>query len=205
MALPAFGIAMHVTALGALAQPQVSVGVKGGLAVTTVGIESSEAEDGITSDSTAGLTAGLFLGRGLGDSLGFQVEALWSRKGAGLDFFGTPVDIDLDYLEFPILLTYTAGAGNGLRPRVVAGPAVGLLLGDTQKVDGDTLEGDDKVEFSRGDIGLAIGAGVEGPRWVFDVRSTHGLRNFHDDDPDLTAIETIRNRAFTITAGWKIP
>jgi hypothetical protein len=87
----------------------------------------------------------------------------------------------------------------------VAGPAVGLLLGDTQKVDGDTLEGDDKVEFSRGDIGLAIGAGVEGPRWVFDVRYTHGLRNFHDDDPDLTAIETIRNRAFTITAGWKIP
>jgi hypothetical protein len=40
---------------------------------------------------------------------------------------------------------------------------------------------------------------------VFDVRYTHGLRNFHDDDPDLTAIETIRNRAFTITAGWKIP
>jgi hypothetical protein len=193
--------AAMVTAAPVLARAQTTAGVKVGVGMARLAIEP---EGEASTSGTAGIVAGVFAGRAIGDALGVLVEVLWVRNGASLYVFGSSVDVDLTYLEIPVLVRYQLGASDSARPYLAAGPALGVRLSDTQVLDGETLEGSAKVAFGRGDVGLAIGAGVEGPRWLFDGRYTHGFVNFHADDPELTALTGFRNRTFIVSVGWKL-
>ena len=183
-----------------------AVGVKVG--VNFASLDFDEDDFGLTSKSKTGLMAGVFFTREFSDGFGLQIEGLISQKGGKLSFddefdeFDGEYDITLNYLEIPVLARYALPFGTGDSTfHVYAGPSFGILINDKQKFDDVELEDDEEQELKGADIGLAFGGGVSFDMWVIDLRYTHGLTNINDDvDADDLPV---KNRAFTISVGWR--
>ncbi|MBA3260386.1 MAG: PorT family protein [Gemmatimonadales bacterium] len=154
-----------------------------------------------------GALTGVYLYAPLTRLLSLRPELLFALKGGrtttddGLD-----IDIELAYLEFPLLARVTVPGGR-FRPVFFGGPAPALQIGcDFQFILPDQPErpvrvtcGDDPVTIVRElDWGIVGGAGIEG-RWPqaalsLEARYTAGLRSVFDD------VE-IRNRAVSVLLG----
>jgi len=154
-----------------------------------------------------GALTGVYLYAPLNRLFSLRPELLFALKGGRTTTDeGLIIDIELAYLEFPLLARLT-GPGRRFRPVLFGGPAPALQIGcDFQFVVPDQPEqpvrvtcGDDQVTTVRElDWGIVGGAGIEG-RWPqaalsLEARYTAGLRSVFDD------VE-IRNRAVSILLG----
>lgn len=154
-----------------------------------------------------GALTGVFLYAPVTRFLGIRPELLFALKGGRTETVeGLIIDIELAYLEFP-LLARLAIPGGRFRPVFFGGPAAALQIGCdfqfTQPGQPDTplrvTCGQDEVTIIRKlDWGVVGGAGIEGlwPRAAMslEARYTAGLRSVFED------VE-IRNRAFSILLG----
>jgi Outer membrane protein beta-barrel domain len=193
-------------AAAAPAAAQTTVAAKIGVNSSNVDIvpefEPIEGFGTIETDRRGGLVLGGLVGVPIAGGFGLQIEGLYSQKGSNITFYGTPVGLRLHYLEFPVLAGYAVGPADGVRVRFLAGPTFGALLKDVQSLEDRDLEGDDRVKFKSGDVGIAFGAAIEARRFILDLRYTHGLSDWNDDIGQ--GIEEIRNRTFTVTVGWRM-
>ncbi len=153
-----------------------------------------------------GAATGVFLAAPLGPSLFIRPELLFALKGGrtgvtlGDGSTGT-LDIDLAYIEFPLLARVTIPTGR-IRPVLFAGPSASYQIGcDLQLTTADTTlrSSCDSVRhiivFRGFDYGVVAGVGVEFG-WAqsalsFEARYTAGLRSIFDR-------ATVRNRAFDV-------
>jgi hypothetical protein len=146
-----------------------------------------------------GLAAGGFVSLPLGSRLSIQPEGLFSQKGSKADLDGVDAEMQLDYLEVPILVKYALSSNASGAFYVFGGPSMAFKLrskatasfGD---VTVDTGE-DDRIKDS--DFGVVVGAGKNFGRMSIDGRYTFGLSNINGDDPDL---QKIRNRSISVLA-----
>jgi hypothetical protein len=196
-AFGSLGLAMPASA-------QTTVGVKAGLNVSSINFEAQTGDpadptETIPADSRNGVVAGVFVGHQLANRFGVQLEGLISQKGS--TFEDGDIDFGTTYLEIPVLASFGIGPSAGPRVRLLAGPTFGIMLSDTQKVEGEKLEGDDKLRFKNGDVGLTIGGALDVQRFTLDVRYTHGVVNFVDDE----RIEggSFENRALAVSVGFR--
>jgi hypothetical protein len=178
-------IALGLAGLPAAAGAQ-DIGVKGGAIFNTFD------QANITFKNRAGLIGGLFFGGNRKGPVGMMTEVLVAKKGAQTS---GGENIDVTYLEIPILLRINIGSGgvNGLRVYGVGGPAVDIKLKATQG-------GADVSSSYRGiDIDLALGAGVEVARLSIEGRWTKGFRNIQS----LTTTSPIHTRSFAVLVGFR--
>ena len=164
----------------------------------------------LESRQRTGLLAGVFITREIRDAFGLQIEGLITQKGGRLDddVFGDEFDIQLTYLEIPVLARYTLPIGMGdSAVHVYGGPAFGVKVADKQRFrfegdeDWEDLDDDTDQELKGADVGLAIGAAFEFNMFLVDLRYTLGLVNINDDEDadDLP----VKNRAFSIAVGYR--
>ena len=127
---------LNVLLIGALcalfipltAYPQVQVGLVGGVNVGTLTMEDPDVVD-ISSRTrfSLGVVVDIALGRGFS----LRTEPTFLRKGAVTTVSEDGVtgenEFLISYLEVPLLLSYTFGAGP-VRPYLTAGPSIGLFL-----------------------------------------------------------------------------
>jgi hypothetical protein len=194
---PAF-LVLSVSAAEAVGQgARQGVGVQVGYSRTDLG-----GPDAAQITARQGALTGIYLHRPFGRVVSLRPEVLFSLKGGRTETpEGLVVDIELAYLEFPLLGRVSVPAGR-FRPVAFAGPAVAFQIGcDFEFVTPAQPEqefrvtcGQDEVTIVRQvDYGVVAGAGVEGlwPRAALsvEVRYTSGLRSVFND------VE-IRNRAF---------
>lgn len=186
-------------------QPQprnlrAAVGAEVGYSRTTLG-----GPDAGGLRSRQGALTGVFLQVPLNRLLSLRPEVLFALKGGRAratvnDRPLVPLDIELAYMEFPILLR--AGTrGTRFRPLLFAGPAPAFRIGcDLQVVDPElpiraTCDAASVVPFSSFDIGLVAGGGLEMrfPRssLSLEARYTTGMRSVLSD-------VDVRNRAFAV-------
>lgn len=190
-----------------------SFGIKGGLNMAEFG--GSRIVD---SHSRAGFTVGAFVAIPISAAVVIQPEFVFSRKGAqsaAYDYDAFPQDGDAppvgvylaektshDYLEVPVLLKLSPSpAGEFVRPIFFAGPSVGFLLGTTEVYDTDYSKYLNSTDFS-----IILGGGVELGRLSLDARYNLGLSTI-DQDYDATFGSVsggVKNRAFTVTAGFRL-
>jgi hypothetical protein len=177
------------------------LGVKGGVNLATIR-NSGDGSDEPAMKSLAGLVAGVFATLPLVSWLELQPEALYSMKGARLDFEGVNGSVLLDYLEVPVLTRYSRRGTGPSGYYVAGGPAAAFRLRarTRTKFGGATEEIDIADDVERLDFGVAIGGGFEHGSLVIDGRYTHGLK---DIDKDKTDGITTKNRALSITFGVK--
>ena len=153
-------------------------------------------------DPRQGALTGVYLEAPLGGRLSLRPELLFALKGgqatAAVEGGGSALlDIELAYIELPILLKLTP-LRRRLRPVFFAGPAPALRIGcDLQVILPDSTVSATCDEANLGvrelDIGLVAGAGLE-ISWpqsalALEARYTAGLRSVRDG-------EDVRNRAF---------
>jgi len=175
--------------VGAFAQGQFSVGLKGGLNFANLDVTSVKN----TYDSRTGYHAGAFALVKFGN-IGVQPEVIYSQQGSEIDFSGRTINSNFSYVNVPIMVKLYTVAGINLQ----AGPQFGFLTNDPQVVNPDGEAISDAVKKS--DISLGLGVGWDLPFGLtIDGRYNLGLQNV-SDDPSFD----IKNQVFQFSLGYKL-
>lgn len=150
----------------------------------TVGVNCTNISETNDATSQPGLNIGIVYNYSKHENYGFGLEARYSQEGAKVDYGTVEGFTKLNYLRVPLKFQYFFGdIQNAFRPKIYAGPSLGILLGGKYKgAVGDqivdvTLDRDDYSTF---DAGLMGGVGfnykLKEATWLnFDVAYTHGL------------------------------
>lgn len=170
----------------------VSGGIKGGVNFANIDVETGETDEP-EFDTKPGLIIGGFVDVPFTDAVSFQPEFLFTQKGAKLEEFGDEFDVDVDFIQIPLLLKLKAPTG-GTRPFVVVGPAFGFKTSATTSLNGVEEDIDDdteSVEFS----GI-IGGGLEVGPGILEVRYDYGFNDLDKDE-----FSEARSRTFSVLFG----
>lgn len=192
-------------ALAVPAASQTTLGIRGGVNFASLSGDAGEL-DGRTA-LNIGATAHFPLSDG---GLGLLIGGFYSQKGASESDQGVTATIELDYIEFPVLLRYDFPSGGSASFHAAAGPAVGFEVGcsisgsgggSSASVDCDEAD----LSTTSVDFGLVGGLGVdfrvsEGLIVTVDGMYNLGLTNIADSDTD-----DVSNRAFMLQAGVAFP
>jgi hypothetical protein len=190
---------------------QMTIGVKGGVNFATAGVTVSDTKlsPGTRSAYHGGAVIGMTVSRG------FAIEGQVRLTGKGFEpgepGSGVEGDLDTDYIEFPLLATFTFPREPELiAARVFAGPSLNLRASCNLVVGVDqTGFSDCDGDLSKTvDIGGVVGAGVKIGRGlggiVVDVSYDLGfidVTRSGDGGPD----GSLYNRNFLISAGFIVP
>jgi hypothetical protein len=210
---------LTITLLGALAlgaatsaQGQViSVGIKGGVANTTVNF--GEVPD-FEVNRIWGFQAAGVVAVGLGEMFSLQVEGRYARKGMRA-VEGSAIDakFDLSYIEAPLLAVIHIPTGSTIIPRLYAGPAVAFELSCNIKgqvggadFDADCNDPPFAIRRKSTDFGVVFGGGIDiqvaDGVVTLDAGYNLGLANL-EDEPGST--DSFKNRALMASVGFLIP
>ena len=202
------GLVLSLGVSSAAAQTGASFGVKAG--VNFAKLDFSGDDDGVDFDQRMGLVAGAFVLVPMTETFGLQVEGLYSQKGAEVDspdFGGQVVEgrFEFDWFDVPVLARYTIPSSTNTSFHLFAGPSFSFKLGAKSVFDFDGEEDEQDVDdqFKGFDLGLVIGAGVDFGKFTIDGRYTHGLTDLNDFDDFDEEIVEVKNRVFSIMAGFR--
>ncbi len=200
-----FGVLVCLLALsrGAEAQDRAAVGAQVGYSRADL-----TGEDSDLVESRQGAITGVYLHLPVHPFVSLRPEVLFSLKGGRtLTLIGgavAEVDIELAYLELPILARLSPSRGR-FRPVVFGGPSAGLQIGcdflfvispDSTRL---TCGQDDVSGVREWDFGWIAGAAIEMhlPRTTLALQGRHttGFRSV------LTGPVDLRNRGFAVLFG----
>ena len=186
------------------AQFKFRIGPRVGVNIANLSFDP-DFQEGIDKSSRLGFKFGALAELGFAPMFAVQIEPMYVMKGAKLEAQGAKRNINLSFIEIPILFKVKFVAGS-VTPYVFAGPDIGLLLSSNyeDEFNGQTEETDIKDITSSIDFAIDLGAGVGfavGPGAVimFDVRYALGLSNLNDDPNDTQT--TIKSSGIQIVVG----
>lgn len=210
--------AVSVLALFVALQPVraqgVGFGVEAGLNVSDLSVDDDG--ESVNLDAETGYRAGAVLRWNFAPVLGFQTGASFSQKGATSDTEALTQEIQIDYLEIPLLLQINIPTGPvPVNPRIFGGGTFNFELTCDQTLSDGTGSveaacsadelGDAAIDTKSVDVGLLFGGGLDFPAgpgaFTVDVRFDLGLSDINDvvDSPT-----ELKNRNFQATAGYVI-
>lgn len=185
---------------GPVSAQSFEIGVVAGLNSSGVSTDDPEFSD---TQRRSAYIGGAFISVGLLDYLSIRPEVVYSQKGVSVIEAPFQFDINVDYIEVPLLVKLTTPRPVGfIRPHLLAGPALSFQSAcwiydseDDDDYDCDELD----VNVEAQDFGLVVGAGVDAElgRAVASIggRYTIGTRTV-DADPDPI---DINNRVWSLT------
>ena len=197
-------INVNIALLGSgVALGQTSYGFRIGANVSTLSGEGFAL--GSPSPAT-GLVAGSFTRYALRSGMGIQLEVLYSTKGARFEdseLIGRDVDVQVVYLETPVLFTYAPPLSTNLRPLLTVGPALGFELSERIVQASDGLSQSERSEsLASPDLGVAFGGEVQfelsGLDGSLGARYTLGLRNLAENETNAALRASNRSLSFTV-------
>jgi hypothetical protein len=158
----------------------------------------------VNRERRVGVQAGVWLTRPLVGALSLQPEVHYTQKGvrltssigAGFDVAQGNVALDLAYLEVPLLLRLALGGVGGVRPFLLAGPAVawqsGCRVGAKANGIGVTFKCEDAADtagesgYRSYDTSAIVGGGlavrVGGREYSAGMRYTAGLASIAEGE-----------------------
>ena len=177
-----------VMAFGLMNAQEVKYGAKAGLNMSNFG---GDAEG---TDMKVGYQVGGFAEIKVSDKFAVQPELLFSNLGTKVDFSGTTVTENLNYIVVPVMAKYFAAE----KFSIEAGPQIGFLMSAKAKADGESV--DIKDEFNSTDFGLNVGFGYDFTENIgVGLRYTAGLSNIAKDSGDFK----VNNTNIALTVGYK--
>ena len=171
-----------------------------------LGLNYTNATGADVKDAKAvlGLAAGGFMTYSFTDMWAVQPEILYSQKGYKYEasIFGITVasSVATTYLDIPILARLNIPTEGTVKPFIVLGPSIGILLSAKAKasIAGITVgTADIKADSASTDMGLVVGAGVQSGTMTYDLRYQMGLSAL-DKDGKAKAY----NSVISILFGW---
>jgi len=194
--------------------------VMGGMGLSTLATSEIEGEGEDLDDWKQNLW-GPVLGIGIEvqKSLGFEIDALYIRKGMKLANSGTiegtdydlSVNVIVNQLSIPVLVKLNLMQGGP--PYILAGGEVGLVLSAKAVYDiqatgySDSGSEDIKEDFKSMDFGLVAGVGHElnflGYNIFLEARYHLGMQDLNADSEYAEADDWVKSRSFVFVAGVK--
>ena len=164
------------------AQAKVEIGLKGGANFANTDIDNAE--------SITAFHGGVY-GLIKLANIGIQPEVLWSKQGNEFSVGSITSDLDLTYINIPVMLKFYLPLGLNFQ----AGPQFGMLTNAEQ----DNVDISETLKSS--DISAALGAGWDTPFGLqFTARYVLGLSDIND----LGGSESISNRIFQLSIGYSL-
>jgi Outer membrane protein beta-barrel domain len=209
-ALVAVTFAALATSLSA---QNVEFGPRLGLAFSTVSVKSPSGQNNTEEGNVTGFAAGGYV-RFRPGKLGLQTELNFVRKGASVVTPSNPtdaLDIQLDYIEVPLLLVVPVGGTSAASGSLYGGPALaleaschgtmtGLPSRDHFNCDNPNFDVFDRRQMDVGaTLGGAMRVAVGRGAIVADLRYTLGFVNLNKETGD-----EVRNRSAMVTLGYSI-
>jgi hypothetical protein len=150
-------------------------GAKAGLNLASIAGDDTDDLDGRTA-----FHVGVIAEIAVSDQFSVQPELVYSAQGATATEEGIDVDINIDYINLPIMAKFYVGEGFSLE----AGPQVGFLMSAKGKGGGEEI--DFKDETKGIDFGANLGVGYKLESGLnFGARYNLGLSNINDfEDSD---------------------
>jgi hypothetical protein len=159
-----------------------SFGIKGGLNVANLNVESSS-----NPDSKLSFNLGALAHVHLSENFAVQPELYYSGQGAKQTISGTEYKTNLGYINLPVLLQFMFGTGF----RLESGPQVGFLISAKSKSGSSDI--DIKDQLKKIDFSWGFGAGyVTTAGFGIDLRYNLGL-----SDIDDSGTGKVTNRVFS--------
>lgn len=119
-----------------------------------------------------GFGAGVILGYNFSNMVGVQGEVIYSSISQKYTEASVERDVNLRYVNVPILLSLNTGKTNMVNLNLVIGPQVGISVGSSLTTTGSDGSGNQPVlSVKKGDLGFAYGAGLD-----FGLNSAHTIR-----------------------------
>lgn len=182
------------------ATAQIKVGVKAGVLVNSLHLNSQIGHDLTSSDNRAGFTAGIILDARLPVvGLGIEGNALYARRSTRIDEYST--SLSRDYITFPINLKYRIAlpvVGKWVAPFVTTGPEFSFQI---NKKDESKWPGIDTNTMT---CTWNVGLGVEIMSHV-QVHASYGLgltRSIKLDKNIFSDEARGKDRYWSITAAY---
>ena len=171
MKLKLMAIIAAIVITGSASAQNVNIGIKGGLNLYNI-----KNDNNFEADQKVGFNLGLLGHIHLSDQWALQPEIVYSTQGAKYKTSDGTTELNLDYINIPILFQYMFD--NGFR--IQAGPQLGILAKAKAKDDNNST--DVKDGFEGTDIGLSFGVSYVHPPTGFgiDGRYNMGLTNIND-------------------------
>jgi len=153
--------------------------------------------DNVASSSITGFQAGVFAGIKFSDKLGVQADVLYSKQGAELTVSNVLQQIDLSYVNVPIVLKYYVFQGLNIQ----VGPQFGFVINDNIK---EILAG--QVDAKSADVSGVVGLGYDLPLGLrVDARYNFGFSDVLDGIvPGETNKGDSSNKVFSIAVGYSL-
>lgn len=193
----------------------VSFGAKLGLSFTNVtGVPDSWSDN---TSYRSGFAAGIHVNYAFDEVFSVQPELLYVQKGVVGNVYEGIIDIEatpkLDYIEIPLLLKATFGAGK-LRPCLYAGPSVSFAVSSELELSAGFLSTDIDISdlTNDTDFGLIVGAGIgydyKLATFTLDARFQYGFSNLLESgefdafgETQSFTVDDFQNYGFAILAG----
>jgi hypothetical protein len=162
----------------------VNIGIKGGLNVYNV-----HNDDGTKYDPRVAYHFGIIGHVHLGNHFAIQPGVIYSAQGAKYIIGNETININLDYIDVPVLFQYMFD--NGFR--IQAGPQVGFLVSAKTKSDNSTI--DNKDDLKPLDLAVSLGLSYVHPSTGLgiDARYNLGVNNINEGNSSKST-----NRGFQL-------
>jgi opacity protein-like surface antigen len=140
----------------------VEFGVRYMPTFTSLDLETTS-EGTVKGEATLGHGFGAFLGFNFTEHFGIQGEVIYSSLSQKYSEQGKQYEIDLTYINVPLLLSLNSGKSKPVNLNLVAGPQIGFNVGSDVKTTSDdgTTTSTAIVSVKKSDVGFAFGAGVD--------------------------------------------
>ena len=195
---------------GPLAAQENRVGLVAGVSIASLG-----GDDSGDPDSSLGLDVGAYLSWEVAESWAIRPGIYYVQKGAEATDAGGTLELNLDYVELPVLLEYRIPTEGALGVHLFGGPAVAFEVSCELELSGSGVSAtvdctdpnlDGGFQTSSVDFGIMLGGGLRfsaGGSVDLVVEGSYnlGLTSIDDSPED----NDIKNRAFQINAGLSIP
>lgn len=123
-----------------------------------LGANFSTISDLPNAKSRIGISAGAFANYSIDEHYGLNVKFIFSQLGTKIE--NSTLSNRLNYFQIPLSGVYFFGvAGNSFRPKIFAGPYVGILLNARDANGNDIVLANGKDYFKKIDFGGQIGVG----------------------------------------------
>lgn len=174
---------------------QFYAGIKGGPSFTSL-----QADDGVAKyQSAVGFHVAGFAVYKV-SALSYATELQYSMQGGKVKAYGEYMRTYAQYLNIPLLIRYEFIPGVSVH----GGPQIGFLMCMKSDYHPVTKEPYDQQTYTKAykktDFGLALGAGYESGKWVFDARYYLGLANI----ADYEGLPETKNRVMSASVGYKL-
>jgi hypothetical protein len=185
-----------------LAAQGISLGPMAGVSFTNISVDVEDLD--LDTEGSTGFAIGAFVEFELGGTFAIEPQLLYVGKGGTAGDATVDLDLDVHYLQLPVLLKAEFGRGRGgLVPSIFAGPQFGFRVSCEQSVDlgfGEVATDCDDDTVKGTDYGVVAGIGLDFGNFSLQGRYEWGLQNLAEVG-DLDDLD-VKNRGFLFTLGY---